>query len=40
MGFDFEELGRRYAIEFDVSSLPRICEEHGLTHPLLEAGVA
>ena len=37
---DFEELGRRYAIEFDMSSLPRICEEHGLTHPLLEAGVA
>jgi len=34
---DIERLGRRYAIEFDMASLPRICEEHGLTHPLLDA---
>ena len=32
---DMEDLSRRYGIEFDLESLPRICEEHGLTHPLL-----
>ncbi len=32
---DMEDLSRRYGIEFDMESLPRICEEHGLTHPLL-----
>jgi hypothetical protein len=32
---DPEALGERYAIEFDLESLPRICEEHGLVHPLL-----
>jgi len=35
---DMEDLSRRYGIEFDLESLPRICEEHGLTHPLLSAG--
>jgi oxalate decarboxylase/phosphoglucose isomerase-like protein (cupin superfamily) len=34
---DFEELGRRHAIEFDMESVPRLCAEHGLTHPMLEA---
>ena len=37
---DMEDLSRRHAIEFDLESLPAICAEHGLTHPLLEAGVA
>ena len=31
-----EDLSRRYGIEFDMESVPRICAEHGLTHPLLE----
>ena len=30
------ELAPRYGIEFDPESVPRICEEHGLTHPMLE----
>ncbi|HEY7151221.1 MAG TPA: cupin domain-containing protein [Solirubrobacterales bacterium] len=30
-------LGARYGLEFDPESVPRLCEEHGLTHPLLEA---
>ena len=34
---DPEALGVRYGIEFDMESVPRICAEHGLTHPLLEA---
>jgi quercetin dioxygenase-like cupin family protein len=34
--FDPEALSERYAIEFDMESVPRICREHGLTHPLLE----
>jgi mannose-6-phosphate isomerase-like protein (cupin superfamily) len=29
------ELSARYAIEFDLDSVPRICAEHGLVHPLL-----
>ena len=29
-------LSERYAIEFDLESVPRLCAEHGLTHPLLE----
>jgi mannose-6-phosphate isomerase-like protein (cupin superfamily) len=29
-------LGGRYGVEFDPESLPRLCQEHGLTHPLLE----
>ena len=32
---DPEELGVRYGIEFDMHSVPRICAEHGLLHPLL-----
>ena len=32
------ELGARYGLEFDPESIPRICEEQGLTHPLLEQG--
>ena len=31
-----DELSERYGIEFDLEAIPRICEEHGLTHPLLE----
>jgi mannose-6-phosphate isomerase-like protein (cupin superfamily) len=34
---DVADLSRRYAIDFDMASVARICEEHGLTHPLLEA---
>ncbi|MGB0096171.1 MAG: cupin domain-containing protein [Solirubrobacteraceae bacterium] len=30
-----DELGERYAIEFDMDSVPRICAEHDLVHPLL-----
>jgi mannose-6-phosphate isomerase-like protein (cupin superfamily) len=29
-------LGPKYGIEFDFESLPAICAEHGLTHPMLE----
>jgi hypothetical protein len=28
-------LGARYSIEFDMDSVPRLCAEHGLDHPLL-----
>ena len=40
---DFEptqlgDLGARYGLEFDPESVPRLCEEHGLTHPMLEQG--
>jgi mannose-6-phosphate isomerase-like protein (cupin superfamily) len=31
-----EELQSRYGIEFDFESIPRICAEHRLTHPMLE----
>jgi mannose-6-phosphate isomerase-like protein (cupin superfamily) len=31
--FDPEGLGERYGIEFDLESVPRICEEHGLVLP-------
>jgi mannose-6-phosphate isomerase-like protein (cupin superfamily) len=31
------ELGARYGLEFDPESVPRLCAEHGLTHPMLEA---
>ncbi len=34
--FDPVDLSERYAIEFDMDSVARICEEHGLTHPLAE----
>ncbi len=33
----FLELGARYGLEFDPESVPRLCEEHGLTHPMFEA---
>jgi mannose-6-phosphate isomerase-like protein (cupin superfamily) len=37
---DFEpaalgELGARYGLEFDFDSVPRLCTEHGLDHPML-----
>jgi mannose-6-phosphate isomerase-like protein (cupin superfamily) len=32
------ELGSRYGIEFDPASVPRLCTEHGLDHPLLHMG--
>jgi len=35
---DFADLSKRYAIDFDPESLPRICAEYDLTHPMLEAG--
>jgi mannose-6-phosphate isomerase-like protein (cupin superfamily) len=31
-------LGARYGVEFDPESVPRLCQEHGLIHPLLEQG--
>jgi mannose-6-phosphate isomerase-like protein (cupin superfamily) len=31
------ELGARYGLEFDPDSVPRLCVEHGLTHPLLDS---
>ena len=36
--FDPVALGERYGIEFDLEAVPRICAEHGLVHPLLDAG--
>jgi hypothetical protein len=32
---DPEALSVRYGIEFDMDSLPRLCAEHGLVHPLV-----
>jgi mannose-6-phosphate isomerase-like protein (cupin superfamily) len=32
------ELGARYGLEFDPESIPRLCAEHGLTHPMIEGG--
>jgi mannose-6-phosphate isomerase-like protein (cupin superfamily) len=32
------ELGGRYGIEFDPESVPGLCAEHGLDHPLLHLG--
>jgi mannose-6-phosphate isomerase-like protein (cupin superfamily) len=32
------ELGARYGLEFDPESVPRLCSEHGLDHPLLHMG--
>jgi hypothetical protein len=32
------ELGARYGIEFQPESVPRLCEEHGLEHPMLQMG--
>ena len=34
--FDPQALSEKYGIEFDMESIPRICAEHGLTHPALE----
>jgi mannose-6-phosphate isomerase-like protein (cupin superfamily) len=31
-----DELSPKYGIEFDLDAIPRICAEHGLTHPMLE----
>ena len=31
------ELGARYGLEFDPESVPRLCAEHGLRHPMFEA---
>jgi hypothetical protein len=31
-------LGVRYGIEFQPESVPRLCQEHGLEHPLLQMG--
>jgi len=30
-----EELGERYGLELQPESIPRLCEEHGLDHPML-----
>jgi hypothetical protein len=32
------DLSPKYGIEFDMGSVQRICEQHGLTHPLLRQG--
>jgi mannose-6-phosphate isomerase-like protein (cupin superfamily) len=32
---DPDELAGRYGIEFDMESVPRLCAEHGLVHPML-----
>ncbi len=37
---DIEALGERYGIEFEMDSVPRLCAEHGLTHPMLAAAQA
>ena len=37
-GFDpaaLGQIGARYDLEFDPESVPRLCEEHGIDHPLL-----
>jgi mannose-6-phosphate isomerase-like protein (cupin superfamily) len=31
-------IGERYGIDFDPASVPRLCAEHGLDHPLLHIG--
>jgi mannose-6-phosphate isomerase-like protein (cupin superfamily) len=35
--FDPEALSERHGIEFDMESVPRLCAQHGLVHPLLAA---
>jgi mannose-6-phosphate isomerase-like protein (cupin superfamily) len=35
---ELDALGERYGIEFDPESVPRLCAEHGLDHPLLRLG--
>jgi mannose-6-phosphate isomerase-like protein (cupin superfamily) len=42
-GEDFDpaqlgEIGGRYGLEFDPESVPRLCAEHGLDHPMLHMG--
>jgi mannose-6-phosphate isomerase-like protein (cupin superfamily) len=32
------DLGARYGLEFEPESVPRLCSEHGLDHPLLHMG--
>ena len=32
---DMSDLSPKYGIEFDMDSVQRICDQHGLTHPLL-----
>src|SRR3954452_11249831 len=32
------ELGARYGLEFQPDSVPRLCEQHGLDHPMLHMG--
>jgi mannose-6-phosphate isomerase-like protein (cupin superfamily) len=32
------ELGAGYGLEFQPESIPRLCEEHGLDHPMLHMG--
>ncbi|HET8804884.1 MAG TPA: cupin domain-containing protein [Gaiellales bacterium] len=32
---DMSDLSPKYGIEFDMGSVQRICDQHGLTHPLL-----
>ena len=32
------ELGGRYGLEMDPGSVFRLCEEHGLDHPMLHMG--
>lgn len=34
--FDPEALSERYGIEFQMESVPELCQRFGLTHPLLE----
>ena len=33
---DMAGLAEKYGIEFEMESVPRLCAEHGLTHPLLQ----
>jgi hypothetical protein len=32
------ELGARYGLELDLESVPRLCAEYGLDHPMLHMG--
>lgn len=34
-GAEIDELSARYGVEFDPGSVPRLCAEHGLSHPML-----
>jgi mannose-6-phosphate isomerase-like protein (cupin superfamily) len=35
---NFADFTQRYGIEFDLESIPRLCEEHGLVFPAVEVG--